>query len=213
MTSDDIKDCPECGRAVNVTVNNRCPSVDCSYNFRTVATDGGVVMSDPVDALLTVEEGQKVRLEAAHYEWGSPFVVEEIDEQSWRAPGERVWRSRRVELEATDPRGSDRSFDVYPDGPAPDCGPGYGRLAAVRPVVDEEEEGGEKPPEGDEDDGPDVDLPDGVTEDDVVEAARSNVNLGDVAAEIGVTRGRARTITVALGCYSDVKDLPQGGRA
>ena len=46
-----------------------------------------------------------------------------------------------------------------------------------------------------------------------VEAAVGELEtLGDVSEEIGVTRGRARTITVALDCYGDVKDLPAGGR-
>ncbi|WP_265109143.1 hypothetical protein [Halosolutus halophilus] len=57
-----------------------------------------------------------------------------------------------------------------------------------------------------------ITLPDGVTVDDVETAVEENETLGDVAHEIGVTRGRARTITVTIGCYGDVKDLPRGGR-
>ena len=48
--------------------------------------------------------------------------------------------------------------------------------------------------------------------DDVEAAVGELETLGDVSEEIGVTRGRARTITVALDCYGDVKDLPAGGR-
>ncbi|WP_121744440.1 hypothetical protein [Natronorubrum halophilum] len=53
-----------------------------------------------------------------------------------------------------------------------------------------------------------VALPDGVGPDDVEAAVDEHYGLGDVADEIGVTRGRARTITVALGCYGDVSDVP-----
>lgn len=62
----------------------------------------------------------------------------------------------------------------------------------------------------DERDDPEVVLPDGVTKADVEAAADDHESLGDLAAELGVTRGRARTITVALGCYSDVRDVPGG---
>lgn len=58
---------------------------------------------------------------------------------------------------------------------------------------------------------PTVELPDGVSIADVEAAVDEHEALGDVAAELGVTRGRARTITVALGLYGDVKDLPRGG--
>ncbi|AXR78966.1 ICP22 family protein [Natrarchaeobaculum sulfurireducens] len=62
-------------------------------------------------------------------------------------------------------------------------------------------------------DGPDVELPDGVTPDDVRAVVAECETLGDVGQEIGVTRGRARTITVALGCYGDVRDVPSRDRA
>ncbi|WP_137288801.1 hypothetical protein [Natronorubrum halophilum] len=60
----------------------------------------------------------------------------------------------------------------------------------------------------DDEDETEVALPDGVTPGDVEAAVDEHYGLGDVADEIGVTRGRARTITVALGCYGDVSDVP-----
>ncbi|MDJ1433548.1 hypothetical protein [Halostagnicola sp. A-GB9-2] len=62
-----------------------------------------------------------------------------------------------------------------------------------------------------EKDEPDIALPDGVTEADVQAATEDHEGLGDVANELGITRGRARAITVALDCYGDVRDIP-GGR-
>lgn len=54
-----------------------------------------------------------------------------------------------------------------------------------------------------------------MTEADVDELTDELETLGGVADEIGVTRGRARTITHALGYYSRVRDVPssRGGRA
>ncbi|WP_137288602.1 hypothetical protein [Natronorubrum halophilum] len=67
--------------------------------------------------------------------------------------------------------------------------------------------------DGDGSDEIDVELPDGVTPTDVEAAVDEYETLGDVGNEIGVTRGRARTITVALGCYGDVSDTrARGGR-
>ncbi|WP_265112237.1 hypothetical protein [Halosolutus halophilus] len=57
----------------------------------------------------------------------------------------------------------------------------------------------------------DVELPEGVTQGDVEAAVDEHETLGEVAKTIGVTRGRARTITVAFGCYSDVRDVPPRG--
>ncbi len=42
-----LETCPECGRTVNVSVNARCPAVDCAHSFtsapqREIRTDGGV---------------------------------------------------------------------------------------------------------------------------------------------------------------------------
>lgn len=69
--------------------------------------------------------------------------------------------------------------------------------------------------DSDGDDEETVALPDGVTEADVDELTDELETLGGVADEIGVTRGRARTITHALGYYSRVRDVPsgRGGRA
>ncbi|PGF16204.1 hypothetical protein CP556_08820 [Natrinema sp. CBA1119] len=64
----------------------------------------------------------------------------------------------------------------------------------------------------DDPDETELELPDGVTTANVEAAVGELETLGDVSEEIGVTRGRARTITVALGCYGDVQDLPAGGR-
>ncbi|AHG00941.1 hypothetical protein HALLA_12250 [Halostagnicola larsenii XH-48] len=63
-----------------------------------------------------------------------------------------------------------------------------------------------------ETDEPDIALPDGVTEADVQAAVNQHDGLGDVAADLGVSRGRARTITVSLGLYGDVQDIRRGGR-
>lgn len=54
-------------------------------------------------------------------------------------------------------------------------------------------------------------LPEGVSEDDVREAAKHEISLGDVAEEIGVSRRRARTITHKLGVYGDLEDVRAGG--
>ncbi|AFZ74601.1 hypothetical protein [Natronobacterium gregoryi] len=64
----------------------------------------------------------------------------------------------------------------------------------------------------DGDGGDDVALPAGVTEDDVKAAVDEHETVGDVGEAIGVTRGRARTITSVLGLYGELKDLPAGGR-
>lgn len=58
----------------------------------------------------------------------------------------------------------------------------------------------------------DIEFPEGVTRDDVKAAVDEHETLGDVGEALGVTRGRARTITSYLGCYGDVRDLPAGGR-
>ena len=63
-----------------------------------------------------------------------------------------------------------------------------------------------------ETDEPEIALPDGVTEDDVLSVVEKFDALGTVANELGVTRGRARTLTVALGCYGDVREVSRGKR-
>ncbi|MDJ1433963.1 hypothetical protein [Halostagnicola sp. A-GB9-2] len=63
-----------------------------------------------------------------------------------------------------------------------------------------------------EKDEPDIELPDGVTAADVRVATDEREGLGDVADDLGITRGRARAITVALDCYGDVRDIPGGRR-
>ncbi|KDE59448.1 hypothetical protein EL22_21810 [Halostagnicola sp. A56] len=63
-----------------------------------------------------------------------------------------------------------------------------------------------------EKDEPDVALPDGVTEADVLAIVDEFDALGTVADKLGVTRGRARTITVALGCYGDVREVSGGNQ-
>lgn len=55
---------------------------------------------------------------------------------------------------------------------------------------------------------PRVSRPGGVAEADVEAAVDEHDRLGDVADELGVTRGRGRTITVALGWYGDLRDGP-----
>ena len=168
-------------------------------------------MSDPVDTLLAVEEGQEVRLEAKQYEFKSPFEVTEVSEESWTMANGGVWNARTVTLEPGHHRGTTREFDVFKDGSPPNLGDGYGALVSVE-IVGEE---GADDQDGDreDDDEVDVTLPDDVTDEDIRKAAREHTRLGDVAEAIGVTRGRARTITVALGVYSEVRDLPAGGRA
>ncbi|WP_092903782.1 hypothetical protein [Halostagnicola kamekurae] len=61
-----------------------------------------------------------------------------------------------------------------------------------------------------EKDEPDIALPDGVTEADVLAVVDEFDALGTIADELGVTRGRARAITVALGCYGDVREVSGG---
>jgi DNA-binding PadR family transcriptional regulator len=59
----------------------------------------------------------------------------------------------------------------------------------------------------------DVSLPDGWTSDDVrefVESDAPQTSLGELAREMGVTLGRARTITVALGLYGDCVEVSEG---
>jgi len=95
-------------------------------------------MDSPVEALLTVHEGDRVELEAEQYSWSSPFEVASINEDKWQSPTGGVWCSRSVELDPSDSRGSARTFDVYTDAPAPDVGPGYGRLVGVSFVLNED---------------------------------------------------------------------------
>ncbi|WP_156184059.1 hypothetical protein [Halostagnicola sp. A56] len=63
-----------------------------------------------------------------------------------------------------------------------------------------------------EKDEPDIELPDGVTETNVQTAVDEHGDLGAIADELGVTPGRARTITVALGYYGDVREVTGGRR-
>lgn len=167
-------------------------------------------MSDPVDALMAVEEGQQVRLESRQYEFKSPFDVTAIEEETWTAATGDTWDARTVRLEPGHHAANTREFTVVEGGSPPNLGDFHGKLVAVTPVGDEQEEDDE-PEDPDPDGG--LGLPDGVSEDDVRQAAREHQRLGDVAAEIGVTRGRARTVTVALGLYGDLRDVPRGGRA
>ncbi|WP_195892440.1 hypothetical protein [Halopiger goleimassiliensis] len=51
-----------------------------------------------------------------------------------------------------------------------------------------------------------VELPDGVSEDDVHEAVDDNETLGEIADLVGVTPERARTITFALDRYGELRD-------
>jgi len=94
-----------------------------------------------VQTLLSVREGDRVRLEAERYEWSSPFEVNQVEEHSWRAPTEAVWISRSINLESQ-PTGAGRpttkEFDVYTDGPAPKVG-SYGELTAVEPADEDED--------------------------------------------------------------------------
>ncbi|QCC60786.1 C2H2-type zinc finger protein [Natrinema thermotolerans] len=93
--------------------------------------------NDVVDTLLSVHKGNQLVLEAEGYEWASPFEVTEVDEVLFEAPNGGVWKARRVTLASTAKRGSDREFDVYPAAPAPNVGPGYGRLVNAN-LVDED---------------------------------------------------------------------------
>ncbi|WP_256394148.1 hypothetical protein [Natronoarchaeum rubrum] len=115
-------------------------------------------MESPVEALLTVHEGEHVELEAEQYEWASPFEVAAIDEDEWQAPTGDVWRSRSVELEPGHPAGSARTFDVYEGGPAPHVGPAYGRLVEASHVLNED-------PETPSEDSEDLDHPDWLARD------------------------------------------------
>jgi hypothetical protein len=53
----------------------------------------------------------------------------------------------------------------------------------------------------------DVALPDGVSEQDVRDACSKHQDLGAVAEVLGIPSDRARTVTVALGCYQHVSDV------
>jgi len=68
----------------------------------------------------------------------------------------------------------------------------------------------------DDEDEDDVDFPDGINAEDVEAAAEKWNTVGEVGDELGVTRGRARTLTHAVGCYGDLRDVPsrsnRGGR-
>jgi len=173
--------------------------------------------ADPVvDRLMTAAEGDRVLLEAQYYEFSTPFEVEAIDEDAWRAPTGGVWRSRRLTLESK-PEGpgrvSRKTIDVYQDGPAPELG-SYGQLVAVRGDGEQLEEPASQDDEVDE-----VvleRLPDGVTVADVECAAEECETLDEVAEEIGVDVDATRTVTVRLGCYSRVRETfrhrGRGGR-
>ncbi|MXV62104.1 hypothetical protein GS429_08525 [Natronorubrum sp. JWXQ-INN-674] len=93
---------------------------------------------------------------------------------------------------------SDDEDDVRCDG----CGQTFESRKALQ---------GHGPKSCEEGDADPVDLPDGVTAADVEQAVAEHETLGDVSEELGVSRGRARTITVALGCYGDVRDVPARG--
>ncbi|PCR89346.1 hypothetical protein [Natrinema ejinorense] len=191
--------------------------------------------SDVVDTLLSVHEGDRITLEAEGYEWASPFEVAKIDEEPFEAPNGGVWKARRVTLASTARQGSDREFDVYPAAPAPDVGPGYGRLVSAGLVdeagsgtstedtptsdIDSESEAETDVLEEDAADdapadaGDDVqeetgtDLPAGVTEDDIDELTSGGIEMGDLADELGVHRNRARWIVHDLGYYKRVREV------
>lgn len=106
--------------------------------------------NEVVDALLDLEKGDTVCLEAEYYEWGSPFEVDAIEGQTWAAPNGGVWTAKHIELEATSANGADREFDVYPHASPPFLGKGYGVLTAVEPADEDQEK-----EDGDEADRPD----------------------------------------------------------
>jgi len=149
-------------------------------------------MDGPVEALLTVHEGERVELEAEQYEWSSAFEVAAIDEDEWQAPTGDVWHSRRVTLEPGHPVGSARTFDVYEGGPAPHVGPAYGRLVEASLVLKEDPEapgdGGDiDHPNWLERDGRDIvyDAPITRTFEEVLDAVEQQDSLIDVHRRLG----------------------------
>lgn len=178
-------------------------------------------MDGPVEALLTVHEGERVEMEAEQYSWASPFEVTAIDEDEWEAPTGDVWRSRSVELEPGHPAGSARTFDVYEGGPAPHVGPAYGRLVEASHVLNEESE---EPNEDDEDlDHPDWlerdgrhivdDSPIDRTLSEVVDAVERQDTLLDVHQRIsGGTLNRTKDLLWQLGLRDQAGRLLEDDR-
>ncbi|SEW09909.1 hypothetical protein [Natrinema salifodinae] len=78
------------------------------------------------------------------------------------------------------------------------CGQTFGSQAALMGHGPKSCEGG---------DADDIDLPKGVTEDDVDELTSGGIEIGDLADELGIHRNRARTIAHELGYYSRVREV------
>lgn len=100
-------------------------------------------MSDPVETLLHVNEGDEVGLLAQYYDFASTYRVTNIEEVTFACPTEGVWRAREIDLASTNSTGRSSSYTLtiaYGAEP-PEVG-SYGQLVSV-----------ERDPERDEDNG------------------------------------------------------------
>ena len=162
--------------------------------------------NDPIETLLSVDKGDRVRLEARYYEW-SPFEVARIDEVSFESPTGGVWNARTVGLNPTDARGTEREIDVYPAMSPPSMGQSYGPLEAVEVL-----EGGD---DDRDDEGETVDHPDWLSRDardivydapvtrtlaEVLDAVERYDSILDVHKRLGAgTLGRTKNLLWDLG--------------
>lgn len=94
---------------------------------------------DVVDDLLALEDGDVVEIAAEQYSWGNAYEVGVVDDVEFvgAASGER-WRARRLTLDPEDSRASSRDVRAVEGCAPPDFGSGYGRLADVEPVQEDD---------------------------------------------------------------------------
>ena len=145
-------------------------------------------MTDVVETLFDLREGDRVALEAQQYEWQTPFEVSGIEEDQWlRATGDG-WTVRDVGLEPGYKTGQARTVTVMSESGPPTVG-NYGQLVSAEIV-----ERGDLDDEDDE--------PAGSVE----QAAAEATYLDEVADELDVSIQEARALAHDAGVYESLRE-------